>query len=297
MTDADPPLLPADVDPRRFGQPGDQHYAGFAERARAGRGAPGAIDRDALTQHLDRLLDAQRGRDYGPNGLQVASAARREVRRVVVGVSACVALFERAAALDADAVLAHHGIFWKGDDPRLVGSHGKRVRALIEHDLNLYAYHLPLDRHPALGNNALGAQLLGLVDVAPFDVGSSDLPIGVGGRFDPPIPADALIERCVDAFGRAPDPLFLHGPDPIARLALVTGGAQRDVHAAIAQGFDAFITGEVSEWVMHLTAEAGIHYAAAGHHATERHGVRALGVHLADRFGLDVHYVDLPNPV
>lgn len=253
----------------------------------------GEIARCELVAHLDQLLDAQRGRDYGPNGLQVEG--RETIRKVVTGVSACEELFVRARALGADAVLVHHGLFWDGMPRVLTGFQYRRVAELVRGEINLIAYHLPLDRHAGLGNNALAAREFGLADITPFAL-HEGLPVGFSGRFPEPVPAAELVARCRRIFGQEPLS-FLHGPDPVRTLGLVSGGAQRELYQAIAGGLDAYLTGEVSEWVMNVAREARIHYLAAGHYATERLGIRALGEHLAETFGLAVEFVDVPNPV
>jgi dinuclear metal center YbgI/SA1388 family protein len=246
-----------------------------------------------LVAHLDELLDAGRGSDYGPNGLQVEGRPR--IRKVVTGVSACVELFARARAAGADAVLVHHGLFWQGLPLTLTGLRYRRVAELIQGGMSLIAYHLPLDRHPGLGNNALAARGLGLSDLEPFgDHGG--LPVGCKGRFLRPEPAAGLVETCRRIFGQEPL-AYLCGPATVATVGMISGGAQRDVYQAIDQGLDAYITGETSEWVMNVVREAGIHYLAAGHYATERLGVRALGEHLQRHFGVAVEFVDVPNPV
>lgn len=251
------------------------------------------VQRTTLIAYLDELLDAQRGRDYGPNGLQVEG--KEEIRKVVTGVSACQELFVRAREAGADAVLVHHGIFWDGMPRILTGVQYRRVAELIRGDLSLIAYHLPLDRHPDLGNNALAARELGLRSLEPF--GQHDgLPIGFRGHFPFPVPPGELVERCQQLFGQAPL-AFLDGPDPVRTLGIISGGAQRELYQAIAEGLDAYITGEVSEWVMNIAREAGIHYLACGHYATERLGIRALGEHLAGRFGIEAEFIDVPNPV
>ena len=251
------------------------------------------VARDRLIAYLDDLLRAGEGKDYCPNGLQVEGRPR--IRRLITGVSACLELFEAARGKAADAVLVHHGIFWQGAPLVLTGTQYRRVRELIAGEINLLAYHLPLDRHPDLGNNALAAAAFGLVERRPF-AEHHGLPIGFSGRFDPPIAAADLVRRASVIFGQEPL-AFLSGPEQVTSLALVSGGAQRELYQAIAEGLDAFITGEVSEWVMNVAREEGIHYLAAGHYATERLGVRALGDHLAERFGLEVEFIDVPNPV
>ena len=251
------------------------------------------VSRDELIAYLDELLDAGASDDYGPNGLQVEG--RPTIRRLVTAVSSCRELFVRARDAGADAVLVHHGIFWNGMPAVLTGVQYRRVRELVEGGLNLIGYHLPLDRHPVYGNNALAARAFELVDVEPFAV-CKGLPIGCKGRFPDPVSTAELRRRCATIFGQ--DPLaFDEGPDPVKTLGIVSGGAQQDLYTAVADGLDAFLTGEASEWVMNVARESGIHYLAAGHYATERLGVRALGEHVAERFGIAVEFLDVPNPV
>jgi dinuclear metal center YbgI/SA1388 family protein len=252
-----------------------------------------SLDRNELVAYLDQYLDAGRGRDYGPNGLQVEG--RERIGKVVTGVSACQELFVRAREAGADAVLVHHGIFWEGMPRVLTGFQYRRVAELVRGEMSLLAYHLPLDRHPELGNNAIAGRELGLADLEPFGL-HEGLPIGFKGRFPQSIPAAELVERSRRVF--AQEPLaFLEGPDPVRTLGIISGGAQRDLYTAIHDGLDAYITGEVSEWVMNVAREARVHYLAAGHYATERLGIRALGEHLRDRFGIEVEFIDVPNPV
>ncbi|MEM7350892.1 MAG: Nif3-like dinuclear metal center hexameric protein [Acidobacteriota bacterium] len=252
-----------------------------------------AVDRAQLVSYLAELLRPDEGQDYGPNGLQVEG--RGTIRRLVTGVSACLELFEKAREREADAILVHHGIFWNGTSPVLTGMQFRRVRELIASEINLLAYHLPLDRHAELGNNALAARAFGLTECQSF-APHKGLDVGFKGRFAEPITSAELVRRCREIY--AQEPLaFLYGPDPISSLGIVSGGAQRDFYAAIAEGLDAYITGEVSEWVMNVAREEGHHFLAAGHYATERLGIRALGKHLAERFGLAVEFIDVPNPV
>ncbi len=252
-----------------------------------------SVDRDELVSYLRDLLRSDEGQDYAPNGLQVEG--RSEIRRLVTGVSACRELFERARDARADAVLVHHGLFWHGEAPVVTGVQYRRLRELIAGGINLLAYHLPLDRHPELGNNALAAEAFGLIRIEPF-ADHKGQEIGFRGRFETPISPGELIALCERVYGQEPL-AFRSGPERVASLGIVSGGAQRDFHQAIAAGLDAYVTGEVSEWVMNVAREAGVHYLAAGHYATERLGVRALGEHLAERFGLDVAFIDVPNPV
>ena len=255
--------------------------------------ATGEVATAELIRYLDEYLEAAAVADYGPNGLQVEGPAT--VRRLVTGVSACRELFARARQRGADALLVHHGLFWRGTPYPLVGVQYHRVAELIRGDLALVAYHLPLDRHPQVGNNALAARGLGLVELAPF-ARLEGVAIGWQGRLPEAIPASELAVRCGALFGQ---PALLLGPAerPVRRVGIVSGGAQREFQQAIAEGLDAYVTGEASEWVTNLAREAGVAYVAAGHYATERLGVRALGEHLAERFGIAVEFLDVPNPV
>ncbi len=252
-----------------------------------------AVKRSTLLNYLDQRLYAVGWPDYGPNGLQVEGADI--VERIALGVSACRDLFSQATAWQAQAVLVHHGIFWDAVPPVLTGVQHGRVKQLLDADLNLIAYHLPLDAHPEIGNNAVAAQRFGLVDIEPFGEHNGRA-IGFYGRFPEPVTPQALADLCATAFDQ--DPLaFLDGPDSVQTLGIVSGAAQDDFHQAIAQGLDAFITGEVSEWVMNWAKESQTHYLAAGHYATERLGIHALGEELEREFDLEVRFFDVPNPV
>jgi dinuclear metal center YbgI/SA1388 family protein len=253
----------------------------------------GAVELRQLVTYLDAYLDVGQGADHGPNGLQVEG--RDRVAKLVTGVSACRELFRRAAESGADAVLVHHGLFWRGEPVTLTGFRYARVAELVRSGIALLAYHLPLDRHPVVGNNAVAARRFGLVDVAPFGEYEGQ-PIGCQGSFPRPLAARLLPERCREVYGQEPT-CFLAGPDPVRTLGIISGGAQREFHQAIGAGLDAYLTGEASEWVMNVARESSCHYLAAGHYATERLGVRALGDHLAERFGLAVEFIDVPNPV
>jgi dinuclear metal center YbgI/SA1388 family protein len=245
--------------------------------------------RGELEAHLAALLAVDRFRDYGPNGLQVEG--RATVRRLVSGVTASLALIEAAVADGADALLVHHGLFWRGQDGRVTGWMRQRLGALLGADLNLYAYHLPLDAHPELGNNAQLGLRLGLLAQARF--GEQEL--GVVGSAPGLDSAAALAARVQAVLGRAP--LLLPGDGrPIRRVAWCSGGAQGYFEAAIAAGADAYLTGELSEPQAHVARETGVAFLACGHHATERYGAAALGEHLARQFGLEHRYIDLDNP-
>ena len=254
---------------------------------------PEGLPRHRLLAYLDELLDPTAIQDYCPNGLQVEGKVH--IRRLVTGVSGCLELFQEARRRRADAVLVHHGIFWHGMPAALTGLQGRRVRELMHGELNLLAYHLPLDLHPEIGNNALAARDFGLQDLQPF-APHQGREVGFMGHFEAPMSAPQLVERCTAIYGQPPL-AFTHGPSEIRTLGIVSGGAQKDFYTAIELGLDAFITGEVSEWVMHVAREAGVHYLAAGHYATEVCGIRRLGEHLAETFPMEVEFIDLPNPV
>lgn len=251
------------------------------------------VGRGQLVEYLDGLLEARNSSDYCPNGLQVEG--KSEIRRLVTGVSACRELFERARELGADAILVHHGLFWRGDDRRLVGIQRQRVGQLIEADINLVAYHLPLDRHRELGNNILAARRFGIAEPRPFGL-QDGLTLGFGGTLAAPQTPQEFAARCAAVFGQEPH-VAAAGDGTIHAAAFVSGAAESLFHAAIAEGYDAFVTGEISEWVTNVARESGVHFFAAGHYATERLGVAALGDHLQERFGLEVEFVDIPNPV
>lgn len=243
-----------------------------------------------LIDYTGRLLQVARWRDYCPNGLQVQG--RPEVMRVVSGVTASKQLLEAALEANADLVLVHHGYFWKNEDPRILGIKRDRLKFLLQHDLNLAAYHLPLDAHPELGNNAQLARLLG------FDIEGwfGEQPVAAYGRWREAAGLDALGRRVEQILGRTP--LMVGDPDqPVRRIAWCSGAAQDCLQQAVELGVDAFLTGEISEHTVHLARESGVAFIAAGHHATERFGVRALGDHLAEQFGLTHQFIDLYNPV
>jgi dinuclear metal center YbgI/SA1388 family protein len=244
--------------------------------------------RAELETCMNTLLDAGRFKDYGPNGLQVEG--RAEIRRVVSGVTASLAMIEAAVAAGADALLVHHGLFWRGQDGRVTGWMKARLQALLAADLNLFAYHLPLDAHAELGNNAqLGARL-GLQADGRF--GEQEL--GFIGPASQPS-AQALADGVAAALGRPP--LLVPGDGrPLRRVAWCTGGAQGYFEAAIAAGADAFLTGEISEPQTHYARETGVAFLACGHHATERYGVQAVGEHLARQFGIEHRFIEIDNP-
>ena len=250
------------------------------------------MKREELTRYLDQLLDAERFRDYCPNGLQVEG--RGEVRRVVAGVTASQALVDAAIARGADALLVHHGWFWRGEDGRVTGWRKSRLQSLLAHDINLIGYHLPLDGHAELGNNAQLAKRLGW----PVDGRFGEQDLGWHGRTRVPMTLADLAQTVAAQLQRVPQVIAGGEPDRlIERIAWCSGGAQNFFEQAIAQGVDVYLSGEISEQNVHLARESGVAYIAAGHHATERYGVQALAAHLADRFGLDCEFVDIDNPV
>jgi dinuclear metal center YbgI/SA1388 family protein len=242
-----------------------------------------------LIAHLDDLLRIGEFEDLGPNGLQVP--ADREVERVVTGVTAQRELIERAIAEDAQLVLVHHGLFWRFNPVGLTPLLAERLRPLFKHDIALAGYHLPLDAHPEVGNNALLADALGCGEHVAFGA------VGRGGSFTEPVPVSTLADRVMAACGGREPLLFDGGPAAVRRIAIVSGGAAGELQRAIAEGYDAFLTGEPKEHVMADAREAGIHFIAAGHYATETHGIRRLGDLIAQRFGVSHSFVDIPNPV
>ena len=254
-----------------------------------------SISRQQLLQAFDGLLQPERFKDYGPNGLQVEG--KDQIARIVSGVTASRALIEAAIAARADAIFVHHGLFWRGQDGRVTGWMKQRLQLLLAHDINLFAYHLPLDAHPQWGNNAQLGQVLGLQADARF--GDQDL-----GLLAPASFADGqrLADHVAQALGRTVTlvgPLGEDGhvaPRPIRRVAWCTGGAQGYFEPAIAAGADAFITGEISEPQAHLARETGVCFIAAGHHATERYGAPAVAAQVADTLGLAHQFIEIDNP-
>ena len=247
------------------------------------------MNREQLRNALDTLLDAARFRDYCPNGLQVEG--RADVRRVVSGVTASLALIERAVETEADAILVHHGLFWKGDDMRVVGPKKKRLELLLKHGINLFAYHLPLDAHAELGNNAQLAKHLGFRITGRF----AEQEIGFLGELETATPAEALAAKVSEVLGRK---ALVVGPleRVVKRIAWCTGGAQGYFEAAIAAGCDAFLSGEISEQTTHTAREAGVPFIAAGHHATERYGVQGVGAWLQAQHAIAHQFIDDDNP-
>jgi dinuclear metal center YbgI/SA1388 family protein len=243
-----------------------------------------------LGQAFDALLQPDKFRDYGPNGLQVEGD--RDVQLLVSGVTASRALIEAAIDAQADAIVVHHGLFWRGQDGRVTGWMRERLRLLLAHGIHLFAYHLPLDAHPELGNNAQLARVLGLQAEGRF--GEQDLGFVGAGTQNWSGP-QALADHVAATLGRPV--ICVGGSDrPVRRVAWCSGGAQGYFEAAIAQGVDAFITGEISEPQAHLARETGVAFLACGHHATERYGAPALGAHVAQELGLQHRFIEIDNP-
>lgn len=254
--------------------------------------APDMCERAELLQAFDALLQPERFRDYGPNGLQVEG--RSQVRKIVSGVTASRALIEAAIAARADAIFVHHGLFWRGQDGRVTGWMKQRLALLLAHDINLFAYHLPLDAHPELGNNAQLGLKLGLVAQSRF--GEQDLG-WLGQRADglPFESSQALAEHIKKALNRSVV-LVEAASQPLQRIAWCSGGAQDYFAAAMAAGADAFITGEISEPQAHYARECGVAYLACGHHASERYGAPAVASYVADQLGLAHEFINIDNP-
>ncbi len=247
------------------------------------------VQRRELEVYLATLLAVDTFRDYGPNGLQVEG--RAEVRTVVSGVTASLALIDAAIERGADAILVHHGLFWRGHDGRLTGWLRERVARLISHGINLFAYHLPLDAHAQWGNNVQLGQVLGLQADGRF----GEQQLGFIGPAGALADVERLAATVADRLGRTP--VLVPGDGrPLSRIAWCTGGAQGYFESAIAAGADAYLTGEISEPQAHIARETGVAFLACGHHATERYGAPALAAHVAERFGLVHHFIDIPNP-
>ena len=267
------------------------------------------ITAQTLTQFCDNYLSAAAFKDYAPNGLQVDGG--QPIQRIVTGVTACEALIDAAIAINADAIMVHHGYFWKGEPEPIVGIKGQRIRKLLQHGISLIAYHLPLDAHPMIGNNAKLAEMLGLTITGALYPNEAH-PVGNIATCTPQS-ADSLTATIHHALGRAPlhiaaDYIAPHAnqihasqphsaqPKLIERVGLCSGGAQDMIEQAAAMGCDAYISGEISERTTHSARELGIDYFACGHHATERGGIQALGELVAQHFDIPVTFIDIDNP-
>jgi dinuclear metal center YbgI/SA1388 family protein len=245
-----------------------------------------------LVHYTNQLLSIKDFADYCPNGLQVQGS--NNVERLVAGVTACQALLDAALDVSADAVLVHHGYFWKGEDSPIVGIKRQRLKVLLGYDISLIAYHLPLDAHPHYGNNVQLGKLLGLEVETSFAIGGGP-PLGLIGKPMNAITGAQFAVHVSKLLQR--NPLYIPGKAlSLKRVAWCTGAAQAFITAAVEHQVDAFLTGEVSEQTVHIARETGMHFYAAGHHATERYGVQALGNHLAQHFGLEFKFIDIDNP-
>ncbi len=252
------------------------------------------IERGRLVSHLNAHLEIDGCPDLAPNGLQFEG--RREIRKVALGVTASAAFLEKAVSEECDAAIVHHGLFWRSRDAiRIERSLKARLAILFAADLNLLAYHIPLDRHLGLGNNAVLARELGAARLEHgFPVEGVD--IGVVARLDEPVPSGSMFQRIARVVARDPH-VVAGGPDAVTSFGIVTGAAPKLLDQAIRLGLDMFVTGEANEQSTHLAREEGIHFVAAGHHATERFGIRALGGHLRETFDLETTFIDDSNPV
>lgn len=246
-----------------------------------------------LEQIINNELQIIRYRDYAPNGLQIQG--RSEIKKIVTGVTACQLLLDQAVALQADAILVHHGYFWKNEPQTITGIKYQRIKTLLQHDINLLGYHLPLDGHPVLGNNVQLANLLNIT----VDKREDDTDLLFKGTLKQPITALQFKQQLEQQLHNGERPVLFCGdnaPTVIKRIAWCSGGGQDFLESAAEQGFDAFFTGEVSERTIHIAREYGINFYAAGHHATERYGIKKLGEWLATQYMLDVIFIDIDNP-
>ncbi len=248
---------------------------------------------EEILKELKKLLRPEQFSDYCPNGLQVEG--KSDIVKVVSGVTACQALIDRAIELNADMILVHHGYFWHGEDAAVTGIKKSRIQSLLNHNISLLAYHLPLDVHAELGNNTQLGKLLSFT--ATGDIGKqNNHSIGLTGVLDAPCTGAELAVQLEAKLGRTP--LHIAGKaDPIKTVAWCTGAAQNYIDLAVRAGVDAYITGEISEQTVHIARETGIHFYSAGHHATERYGVQAFAAYLIERFGIEHQFVDIENPV
>ncbi|MDE0980550.1 MAG: Nif3-like dinuclear metal center hexameric protein [Gammaproteobacteria bacterium] len=246
-----------------------------------------------LELELKQVLRPEQFKDYCPNGLQVEG--KKEISKLVTGVTACQELITAAVEAGADALLVHHGYFWRGEDQSISGIKKTRIEALLKHDLSLFAYHLPLDVHREFGNNVQLAKVLG-IEIDGELGKQNNHPIGLLGTISEDTNFESLKSLIADKLDRLP--LAIEGNSrPIRSIAWCTGAAQNYIELAVAAGVDAYITGEVSEPTVHIARESGIHFFSAGHHATERYGVQAIGGYLASKFGIDHQFIDIDNPV
>jgi len=251
------------------------------------------VELSLLEAELTRLLKPEQFKDYCPNGLQIAGS--HSVAKLVTGVTASQALLDAAIAASADAILVHHGYFWQGENPCLKGAKKKRIKTLLDRDVSLFAYHLPLDVHQELGNNVQLARLLS-IDITGDLKKQNNHPLVFSGEFSEAVSHEAFAQQISHLLGR--EALSVQGRSKtIKTIAWCTGAAQNYIDIAIDAGVDAFLTGEVSEQTIHSARESGIHFFSAGHHATERYGALAVGEYLREKLGIEHEFIDIPNPV
>jgi dinuclear metal center YbgI/SA1388 family protein len=250
------------------------------------------MKREQLANELSKYLMCTEFDDDCPNGLQVEG--RDEIKKIIIGVSASVDLFKKAIEENADALIVHHGIIWNYERPIYRGGYRERIRLLLAHELNLFAYHLPLDAHPETGNNAQLCKLLKLKNLRPFGDYKGQL-IGMRGVIDQ-TPKNKFFKNVESVVGREPI-IFPFGPDNIKNVGVISGGAQKELKQAVDEGLDVFITGEVSEHIMYYAKEENIHFISAGHYATEKFGIMALGELLKKKYNLKIKFIDIPNPI
>ena len=245
-----------------------------------------------LTEYINTYLQIDRFKDYCPNGLQVEG--KSEIHSVVTGVTASQALIDIACEKKADAILVHHGYFWRNEDAQITGIKRKRIATLLDHNISLLAYHLPLDAHPEVGNNVQLGQLLGIHIDGELRINPNSV-CGTYGHLKTSLPA-AQFKQIIDQALERQSTHIHAGASDITTIGWCTGAGQAFIEAAVQQNLDAYISGEISEATTHIARESGIHYFAAGHHATERYGVQALGTYLAKQFGIEHEFIDVDNP-
>jgi len=251
------------------------------------------IERVHLEEYLEQLLNTRAIKDYCPNGLQVEG--KSAIKKIIGGVTASQALIDRAIEDSADAVLVHHGYFWKGEREAITGIKKARIKALLDHDISLFAYHLPLDIHPDYGNNAQLAKLFDLRVTGGLEPDNRNS-VGLMGELSSPLSSEQFRQKVSKVLGR--DAMMIGDPNKeISTIGWCSGAAQSMIDMAVAQEADAYLSGEISEPTVHIARETGITYISAGHHATERYGVKALGEHLQSQFDIEFVFVDIDNPV
>jgi len=252
-----------------------------------------SISRKKLTNYLNELLKPWQMKDYCPNGLQVEG--KEQIETMVTGVTASQALVDAAIEAKADAIFVHHGYFWKSEDECITGMKKRRLKALLDHNINLYAYHLPLDVQPTYGNNVQLAQRLNIHVQRSLEPWNKQC-VALKGKLETPMSLQQFSDLVCHQLDRKP---FVNagGEHPIETIACCTGGGQHYIDSAANQGIDAFLSGEASEQTVHVSNEMGIHFIAAGHHATERYGAQSIGQHLAEKYEIEVEFIDIDNPI